>query len=79
MHITAHLLIILSTISNMSCMELWKTHLGEWITFINQKDSGDTQVSKTSFGFIGHKYGTFQKLNAIMQKLRFGRVMHYPP
>ncbi len=61
MHITAHLLIILSTISNMSCMELWKTHLGEWITFINQKDSGDTQVSKTSFGFIGHKYGTFQK------------------
>ena len=31
------------------------------MTFLNQIDSGDTQVSKTNFGFIGQKYGTFQK------------------
>ena len=31
------------------------------MTFINQIDSGDTQVSKTNFGFIEHKYGTFLK------------------
>ena len=31
------------------------------MTFINQIDFGGTQLSKTNFGFIEHKYGTFSK------------------